>query len=141
VATALKINAALASRPELSAAAVQGYRDVQARRLADQIVDAFLKQNAVPALSAAINDASYDYKARVSMALRLEKLGAGQDVDWVGLALEELKSSSCKARKNAIQRLLAESDERAIGPLMKVAEANGCGASQAQKAIDAIMGK
>ena len=141
IATALKLNPSLASRPEVASTLVQTYRDPVARRIAEQVVDTSLKQYAVPPLAAALGDASYDLKTRVVMAQRLEKLGATQEVDWVGLALEELKNTSCKSRLSAIARLVAESDERAVGPLMKVAEAKGCGAAQARKAIDAILGR
>ncbi len=141
ISTALRLNPAVATRSEVAAAVVQGYRDPAARRIAEQVVDTYLKQNAVGSLAAALVDPSFDYKARLTIANRLDRLGAGQDVDWVALALEELKSTSCKLRLNAIARLVAERDERAVGPLMKIAAAKGCGATQAKKAIEVILGK
>jgi class 3 adenylate cyclase len=141
VGAALRLNPALASRPEVVQAVVQGYRDPAARRAAEQLVETHLQQAAVPALSAALSNPALDLKARTAIALRLEKLGESQEVDWVALALEELRSTSCKARVNAIARLLAESDERAVGPLRKVADSRGCGAVQARRAMEAILGK
>ncbi len=137
----LKLNPALAKRAEVTAAVVKTYRDPNARRFAELIVETYLKQDAVPALNAALSDQSLDLKARLVIAARLEKLGAGQDVDWVALALEELKTTNCKTRLRAIAKLAAEGDERAVGPLMKVVSAKGCGASQAQRAINAVLGK
>lgn len=141
ISTALRLNPTVATRSEVAAAIVQCYRDPAARRIAEQVVDTYLKQNAVTSLAAALVDPSFDFKARFAIANRLDKLGAGQDVDWVALALEELKSTNCKSRLSAIARLAAESDERAVGPLMKIADAKGCGAAQARKAIEKILGK
>ncbi len=141
ISTALRLNPALATRSEVAAAVVQSYRDPAARRIAEQVVDTYLKQSAVGSLAAALVDPSFDYKARFAIANRLDRLGAGQDVDWVALALEELKNTSCKSRLSAIARLVVESDERAVGPLMKIANAKGCGAAQAKKAIETILGK
>ncbi len=141
ISTALRLNPALATRSEVAAAVVQSYRDPAARRIAEQVVDTYLKQSAVGSLAAALVDPSFDYKARFAIANRLDRLGAGQDVDWVALALEELKNTSCKSRLSAIDRLVVESDERAVGPLMKIANAKGCGAAQAKKAIETILGK
>lgn len=141
VASALRINPSLAGRPEVLAVVIQGYRDAAARRTSEHVVDNYLKHTAIPGLAAALNDGSFDLRARTAIGLRLEKLGAGQEVDWVALALEELKNPSCKARKNAIVRLVNESDERAVGPLMKIADANGCGSAEARRAIASILGK
>ena len=141
MANALKINPALASRPEVTAVVVLSYRDPAARRIGEQVVESYLKQAAVPALSQAVLDPSVDLKTRTAIATRLDRLGAGGDVDWVALALEELKSTSCRSRLNAIQRLQSEADERAVGPLMKIADSKGCGAAQAKKAIELILGK
>ncbi len=141
IQSALKLNPSLAARPELIPVVVQAYKDAGARRAADDLVDVYFKQAALTPLSHALNDATFDRHARVAIGLRLEKLGAAEDVDWVALALDDLKSTSCTTRKNAIARLVSEGDERAVGPLMKVAEAKGCGAAQAEKAVEMLLGK
>jgi class 3 adenylate cyclase len=141
VAAALRLNPGLAGRPEVVQVVVQGYRDPAARRTAEQLVEAHLQQGAVPALSAALSNPALDLRTRTVIAHRLEKLGESQLVDWVALALDELRSTSCKARLNAIARLLAENDERAVAPLRRIAESRGCGAPQARRAVDAILGK
>jgi class 3 adenylate cyclase len=141
VAAALRLNPGLAARPEVVQVVVQGYRDPAARRTAEQLVEAHLQQGAVPALSAALSNPALDLRTRTVIAHRLEKLGEAQLVDWVALALEELRSTSCKARLNAIARLLAENDERAVAPLRRIADSRGCGAAQARRAADSILGK
>ncbi len=141
IQSALKLNPSLGTRSEVAAVVIQAYKDPLARRTADAIVDTYIKQNAIPPLTHALNDAAYDRNARIAIGLRLEKLGASEDVDWVALALEDLKSTSCKTRKSAIARLVSEGDERAVGPLMKLAETKGCAAAQAEKAVEVILGK
>jgi class 3 adenylate cyclase len=141
IASALRLNPALAGRPDVAQAVVQGYRDPAARRTADQLVEAYLQQSAVPSLRTALSNAALDVKTRTLIAQRLEKLGEAQLVDWVAIALEELRSTSCKVRLNAIARLVAESDERAVAPLRRIAGSRGCGAEQARRAVDTILGK
>lgn len=138
---ALKINPTLASRADVTQMLVYGYRDAATRRTADNLVETYGRTNAIGALSKAMTDSTFDRSSRVAMGLRLERLGAADDVDWVLLAVEDLKSTGCKTRKNAIARLINEGDERAVGPLLKLADAGGCGAPQAKKAVDAILGK
>lgn len=137
---ALKLNAALAAKPELIPVAVRGYLEATTRKQADQLVDVYLRDQAVPALTRLMQTAQ-DRNVRMTAAARLEKLGAGQEVDWVVLALEDLKSTSCKTKKLAIQRLIAEGDERAVGPLLKLGESKNCVSAAATKAAETIMGK
>lgn len=141
IASALRLNPALAGRPDVAKAVVQGYRDPAARRTAEQLVETYLQQSAVPALGAALANTALDVKTRTLIAHRLEKLGEPQLVDWVALALEELRSTNCKTRLDAIARLAAESDERAVAPLRKIAGSRGCGTEQARRAVDTILGK
>ncbi len=142
LAAAFKLNSSLgAERNDVIQAVVAAYRDPDARRVADSIVEEYLKQSAVPQLARTLKDPTFERSGRIHVALRLERLGASEEVDWVAIALEDLKSTSCKTRKNAIARLVNESDERAVGPLMKVASAGGCGAAQARRAADAILGR
>jgi tetratricopeptide (TPR) repeat protein len=137
---ALKLNPALGTKPELIPVCVRGYSDPVTRKQADTLVENFLKEAAVPALTR-LMQTSPDRNVRMTAAARLERLGAGQEVDWVLLALEDLKSTSCKTKRNAIQRLISEGDERAVGPLMKVGEAKNCVSQVALKAAETIMGK
>ncbi|MBN1959683.1 MAG: adenylate/guanylate cyclase domain-containing protein [Deltaproteobacteria bacterium] len=141
IANALKLNPALANRVEVSQYIAHTYRDPMARRVAEYVVENYLKQNAVPSLTKALSDKNYDIKTRMIIASRLEKLGAGQDIDWVTLALEQLKSTNCKSRLDAISRLVSEYDERAIKPLRRIAGSKGCGALQARRAVESILGK
>lgn len=141
LSAALKINPPLASRADVVQMVVSGYRDGNTRRAADNLLETYVRTNGIAALNRALTDASFDRASRVAIGLRLEKLGAAEDVDWVALALEDLKSTACKTRKNAIGRLVTEGDERAVGPLLKLADAGGCGASQAKKAVETILGK
>lgn len=140
-AQALKLQASLAETPELITLVVQGYGQSSTRVLSDQLVDAYLKARAVPVMQRSLSDGFGDRIARHLMAARLEKLGAAETVDWVALALDDLKSTSCSTRKTAIARLVSESDERAVGPLMKLAETKGCGAKEAKQAAEQILGK
>jgi hypothetical protein len=141
LAAALKLNPQLALRPEVNTAVVDAYIDPASRRQADALVENYLKQNAVPALQHALNDANVDRNAKNAVATRLDRLGAGQDVDWVVLALDDLKSTSCKTRKTAIARLVNEGDERAVGPLLKLSETKSCVSIPAKKAAEALLGK
>jgi hypothetical protein len=138
---ALKLQASLAENPDLVAAVVNGYTQSAARTGADQIVDVYLKQRAVPAMLKQVADANLDRTVRHTVAMRLEKLGAADTVDWVALAIEDLKSTACNTRKSAIARLVTEGDERAVGPLMKLAGVKGCGAREAKDAAEQILGK
>jgi hypothetical protein len=137
---ALRLNPALAQRSDLSPIAVRGYADSTTRKAADQFVENYLREQAVPALTR-LMQTSQDRSVRVATAMRLEKLGAREEVDWVALALEDLKSTSCKVKKAAIQRLTVEGDERAVGPLLKLADSKNCVTDQAMKAAAQIMGK
>ncbi len=139
--TALKIEPQLALRSEVAGAVVEAYNDPSCRRQADGLVENYLKQNATPALQHALSDVNVDRGAKNAIATRLDRLGAGQDVDWVALALEDLKSTSCKTRKAAITRLQTEGDERAVGPLLKLADTKSCVSTQARKAVDSLLGK
>ena len=78
--------------------------------------------------------------AHNAMANRMKKLCAGEEVDWVELAIADLGASSCKTRKTAIATLLAHRDplKRSIGPLEDLAKQRICGSAPAQKAADAI---
>jgi class 3 adenylate cyclase len=139
ITQALKLNPTLANRSDVMGVVVQGYADSAARRSADAIVEAYLKQAAIGPLVSALQDSAFDRSAKGVMAARLEKLGAAQEVDWVSLSLEDLKSSSCKTKKTAVQRLQEQGDERAVGPLMKLAESKACGATEAKKAADTLL--
>lgn len=138
---ALKYESSLADNSDLVNAVLAGYTSSAARPLADSIVDGYLKQRAVPGLQRMLADANTDPKIRHLLATRLEKLGAGESVDWVALSLDDLKSTACGTRKTAISRLITEGDERAVGPLMKLAEVKGCGAKEAKIAAEQILGK
>ena len=138
---ALKLQSSLGDSPELINLVVQAYGQPSARSQADQTVDMYLKTRAVPAMLRALTDNFGDRSARDRIAARLDKMGAGDSVDWVALALDDLKSTSCGARKTAINRLVTESDERAVGPLMKLAEVKGCGSKEAKLAAQQILGK
>jgi class 3 adenylate cyclase len=137
---ALKLNPTLATKPELIPVAMKGYADPTTRKAADAFVEGYLKDQAIPALTR-LMQTSQDRSVRMTAATRLEKLGAGEEVDRVVLALEDLKSTSCKTKKTAIQRLIAEGDERAVGPLMKLGEQKSCVSQLATKAAETIMGK
>jgi class 3 adenylate cyclase len=142
LADALKIDPGLAKMPDVVATVVEGYKGATTRKTADQLVESVLREAAVPALAAAVREpAGVDRKALVAMALRLEKLGAGSEVDWVLLSIEDLKSTSCSVKKGAITRLLAEGDDRAVGPLMKLSEGKGCATKDAKAAAQAILEK
>jgi len=139
---ALKIDENLARRPEVVKAVVEGYGLNTTRRAADSLVQEALKERAIPALAEVLRENRVaDRVARHVIAARLEKLGAGHEVDWVLLSVADLKSTSCKVRKAAIGKLLVENDERAVGPLMKLAEGKGCGTSYANKTAMTILGK
>ncbi|HET6343613.1 MAG TPA: adenylate/guanylate cyclase domain-containing protein, partial [Myxococcota bacterium] len=138
---ALKLQASLAENPDLVAAVVNGYTQSAARTGADQLVDVYLKQRAVPPMLKLVADANQDRTIRHTVALRLEKLGAADTVDWVALAIDDLKSTACNTRKSGIARLVTEGDERAVGPLMKLAGVKGCGAREAKDAAEQILGK
>ncbi len=139
VQEALALDPALVDRQELADAVARGYAEPVARKLADDLVEKHLKDRAIPSLKRALADGIGDRAARSALATRLEKLGAAQEVDWVALAIEDLKATSCQTRKTAIGRLLKEGDERAVGPLMKLAEAKTCGSSTAAAALEAIL--
>ena len=138
---ALKLEASVAENTEMVSAVVQSYAIPNAQRMADQLVDGYLKQRAVPLMQKMLSDSSQESRTRHVLANRLEKLGAGDSVDWVALSLDDLKNTSCSVRKSGISRLISEADERAVGPLMKFAETKGCGAKEAKSAADQIMGK
>lgn len=138
---ALKLEASVAENTEMVNAVVQDYAIASAQRNADQLVDAYLKQRAVPLMQKMLADSNQESRTRHALANRLEKLGAGDGVDWVALSLDDLKNTSCSVRKSGISRLVTEGDERAVGPLMKFAETKGCGAKEAKAAADQIMGK
>lgn len=137
---ACRLNPVLALRQELLPILAKGYGDKATRRIADTIVEEHIKNNAVPMLQRLVTTSS-DRNVKQAAAARLEKLGAGQEIDWVELAIEDLKSTNCKQRKAAIARLISEGDERAVGPLMRVAESKGCEAKAAQKAAETIIAK
>ena len=139
--SALKLQASLAENPDMVSAVVQAYGNYNARPLADQLVDVYLKQRAVPLLQRQLTDGFGDRLARNTIAARLEKLGAADAVDWVALAIDDLKSTSCKVRKAAITRLQTQGDERAVGALMKLAEQKACGAREAKAAAEEILTK
>ena len=141
ISAALNLHPSLGERPQVIETVVHGYSDTNTRKTADRLVETYLKQLAVPALQKAFGDSSGDRAARNAIAQRLEKLGAGSDVDWVALALDDLKSTSCAAKRAAITRLQSEGDERAVGPLLKLGETKGCGAQQAKDAAKAIMNR
>ena len=137
---ALKLQPSLADNNDITNAVVQAYRQAPLRLAADRMVELYLKQRAIPALQRTIADPNLDRLARRNVAMRLEKLGAGDSVDWVNLALDDLHSTACNTRKAAINKLMSEGDERAVGPLMKLAEARSCGAKEAKAAAMQILG-
>jgi len=138
----LKLQPSLGKRPEVITMAVEGYKDNATVKSADHLAQTVIKKDIIPELAKALNEGAFeDRKGRLAAATRLEKLGAAHQVDWVLLAVEDLKSTNCKVRKAAISRLLAENDDRAVGPLMKVADSEGCGAPQAKNAVNVILNK
>ncbi|MEK7705685.1 MAG: hypothetical protein AAB426_12055, partial [Myxococcota bacterium] len=141
VQQALKLQPRLGDRDDVVDLVVAGYGEGATRRLADGLVADVLGQRAVPALKRTLGEGGGEREARNSMAARLQRLGAGEDIDWVPLAIDDLRSTSCKTRKAAISRLVGAGDERAVGPLLKLGEAKGCGASQAAKAAESILKK
>jgi class 3 adenylate cyclase len=138
---ALKLESSLSDNADLLNAVLAAYLPSNSRGLADGIVDGYLRQRAVPGLQRMLGDSATDPKIRHLIASRLDKLGVGESVDWVALALDDLKSTACGTRRSAILRLVSEGDERAVGPLMKLAEAKGCGAREAKTAAEQILGK
>ncbi|MEE8409247.1 MAG: adenylate/guanylate cyclase domain-containing protein [Myxococcota bacterium] len=138
-ATALAIKPALAENDDLVQSVVQGYADSEARVQADSLVAKHIKHRAVAALRTAMAEGLGDRIVQNTMASRLNRLGAGDKVDWVKLAIADLGSTSCKTRKGAIARLLGERDERGVGPLMKLAEAKKCGSQNARTAANTIL--
>lgn len=136
----LKLTPSLAQKAEVVAAVTRGYSDPTTRKLADAIVETHIKETAVPALTRLLQTTG-DRTVRQTAALRLERLGQAQEVDWVLMALEDLKSTNCKTKKNAIAKLVEQGDERAVGPLLKAAETKSCVSQLAAKAADTIMGK
>ena len=138
----LKLNASLGKRPGVARAVLEGYRIPTLRSTAEHLVESVLQEAAVPVMAKALTVPEFaDRAAKRTIANRLEKLGHGHEVDWVLLAIDDLKATSCKVRKNAIGKLLTESDERAVGPLMILAESKGCHAKYARNTANAILGK
>ena len=138
---ALELEPTLAQREDLLDAVVGGYRDAKSRRQADRLIADHLKHNAIPALRRALADRMGDRLAHNMLAERLNKLGAGDDVPWVDLAIADLEAASCKVRKAAIATLLEKRAQTAVGPLMKLGESKGCGAYNAKKAAETILKK
>ncbi|MEZ4272937.1 MAG: hypothetical protein R3C68_16345 [Myxococcota bacterium] len=129
---ALKLNDKLGKRPDVIAAVISGYRDRTTRPLADTLVDTVLQKAAISALSALLKDESLDDRtAQHAIAKRLEKLGAGQEVDWVKLSIADLQSSNCKVRKAAIGRHVAADANAVRAPPEKFADSKECGAAYA----------
>lgn len=141
LAKALRISESLASRPEVIDVIVRSYAEPKARRYADRLVNRFIKQAAVDPLLQALADGVGGRVAHHTMAARLDKLGAGEHVDWVALSIEDLQANSCRTRRKAIRELINAGDERAIGPLMKLGESRSCGARLAKEAAKRILGK
>ena len=122
-----------------ASAIVAAYLDEAARKTADRLVVQQLKHRAIEPLRRSLAAGQGDRRARNAMAARLAKLGAADQVDWVELAIADLKSTSCKTRKTAINRLLTERDERAVGPLIILADAKTCGSKNARAAAQSIL--
>lgn len=130
---ALTLDGALGKREDVVAAVVGGYLESNTRRTADFLVESVLQKAAIADLAKAVRDPELSNRgAQWAMADRLEKLGASHEVDWVLLHIEDLKSTNCKLKKAAIGKLAVAGDDRAVGPLMKVAESKGCAAQYAQ---------
>lgn len=140
LAAALEIEPSFIDQKDYAEAVVQCYKDPQARKIADQIVAEHLKHRAIVSLKRALADELGDRAAHNAIANRMRKLGAEDDVDWVKLAIGDLKSSTCKTRKAAIATLLKYRDplKRAVGPLEQLAKEKVCGSAPAQKAAEAI---
>jgi hypothetical protein len=140
LAAALEIQPGFADQKEFAEAVVQCYKHPQARKIADQIVAEHLKYRAIVPLKRALADELGDRGAHNAIANRMRKLGAEDEVDWVKLAIADLKSSNCKTRKAAIGMLLKYRDpaKRAVGPLEQLAKEKVCGSYPAQKAAEAI---
>lgn len=124
-----------ASEDIVSEAILSAYENPSTRTRADAFVTTAVRDAAVPKLVAALKDGFGDRVTRAWIAARLDKLGAGDLVPWVDLALDDLQSDSCKARKLAINRLLEVRDPRAIGPLMELADSRTCQATYAKQAV------
>ncbi len=137
---ALRLNPGLAQRADLAQIAARAYVDPITRRSADAFVEDHLHDLAIPAL-VRLTQTAQDRAVRAAAATRLEKLGAKDEVDFVLLAIEDLKNPSCKTKRTAIQRLVNEGDERAVGPLLKLAETKNCVTGIAKKAAEQIMGR
>jgi len=137
---ALDIQPSFVDQKDYAAAVVQCYKDPQARKIADEIVAGRLKHRAILSLKRALADQLGDRAAHNAIANRMRRLGAEDDVDWVKLAISDLKSSNCKTRKAAIGTLLKYRDplKRAVGPLEQLAKERVCGSAPAQKAADAV---
>lgn len=135
----LELDPKLGVRADVVAAIVAGYEKYETRKISEFLVESVLKHRAVPALKTALDDSSFgDRTARRAIATRLEKLGAGHEVDWVQLWIEDLGSTSCKIRKAAIGKLSVEKDIRAVGFLLQVAESKACGAQYARNVANQI---
>lgn len=137
---ALKLDPRLGEQDRVIEVVVDGYRETNTRKTADFLIANIIQKAAVSALARAVRDEEFGGRtARWAVASRLEKLGMSHEVDWVLLYVEDLKSTNCKIRKTAISKLSVEKDDRAVGPLIKVAEAKGCGASYARSVANLIV--
>ena len=139
VEQALKSSGSLAQRRELIELAVRAYAHPKARKEADRIVAKYIKLDAVDVLGRALDDKLGDRVSHNYMAARLEKLGAGDEVDWVELAIGDLRATNCKQRRSAIDRLITAHDTRAVGPLQKLVEQKTCGSKEAAYAAERIL--
>jgi class 3 adenylate cyclase len=139
--SALELDPELAERDDVIEAIVACYADAAARKAADRLVATTVKNRAVDALHAGLNAEIGDRITQNTMAARLEKLGAGDKVNWVKLAIADLAATSCKTRKSAIARLATEGDATAIGPLIKLADAKTCGSQNARTVAAALRKK
>ncbi len=138
--SALKLNSHLGKRREIVEAVLDGYTDYNTRKTSEFLIDSIIDKAAIPIMAEKVNDPTFgDRAARKAVAARLEKLGAGHEVDWIMIYIDDLKSTSCKVRKAAIGKLSLEKDDRAVGPLYKVAESKGCGAQYAKSVAAQIV--
>jgi class 3 adenylate cyclase len=140
LAGALEMEPALVEQKEFVEAVVHCYAHPQARKIADRLVADHIKYRAILPLKRALADEIGDRAAHNTIANRMRKLGAEEEVDWVKLAIADLKSNSCKARRAAIVNLLKYHDplKRAVGPLEQLANDRVCGSVPAGKAAEAI---
>lgn len=127
----------------------EGRTGREIRNLADGIVERYLGRRAVDELVKQLNAQNNTREAREKLATRVENLGARQEVDRVGLMLQDLKGISCRNRSGTgralplIERIRDESgrDPRAIGALLELAQKHDDCETAALDALHRMVGE